>query len=62
MNTKPIRTEEDYQQGLREVESLMGASRNTPEGDRLDLLVTLIEAWEAKHHRLDQPDPLAGAP
>lgn len=37
----------------------MTAKRNTPEGDRLDLLATLVEAWEAKHSPLDEPDPVA---
>jgi HTH-type transcriptional regulator/antitoxin HigA len=36
----------------------MAARRNTPEGDRLDVLVTLVEAWEAKHYPLDLPDPV----
>jgi len=38
---------------LREIEGLMNAKRNTPEGERLDALVTLVSAWEAKHHTLD---------
>ena len=37
----------------------MSAKRGTPEGDRLDVLVTLVEAWEAKHYPLDLPDPVA---
>ena len=41
---------------LRDIEGLMNAKRNTPEGDRLDVLVTLVEAWEAKHYPLDLPD------
>ena len=36
----------------------MGAKRGTPDGDRLDILVTLVEAWEAKHYMLDLPDPV----
>ena len=44
---------------LKEIEGLMTAKRNTPEGDRLDVLVTLVEAWEAKHYPLDLPDPVA---
>ncbi len=58
MNIKPIRTKRDYEAALREVESLMTAKRNTPEGDRLDVLVTLVEAYEAKHFPLDLPDPV----
>jgi HTH-type transcriptional regulator/antitoxin HigA len=51
MDIKPIRTEADYQAALREVESLMTADFGTPEGDRLDVLATLVEAYEAKHFR-----------
>jgi HTH-type transcriptional regulator/antitoxin HigA len=43
---------------LREIEGLMNARRNSPEGDRLDVLVTLLEAWERKHYPLDLPDPI----
>ena len=49
MTIEPIKTKRDYQRALKEIESLMTAKRNTPEGDRLDILVTLVEAWEAKH-------------
>ena len=52
MDIKPIRTEADYQAALREVESLMAAEFGTPEGDRLDVLATLVEAYEAKHFPL----------
>jgi HTH-type transcriptional regulator/antitoxin HigA len=56
MNVTPIKSQRDYRRALREIEGLMRARRNTPEGDRLDVLVTLIEAWEAKHYPLDLPD------
>jgi HTH-type transcriptional regulator / antitoxin HigA len=56
MNIRPIKTNRDYQRCLKEIEGLMAAKRNTPEGDRLDVLVTLVEAWEAKHYPLDLPD------
>jgi HTH-type transcriptional regulator/antitoxin HigA len=56
MDIKPIKTQRDYRRVLAEIEGLMGAKHNTREGDRLDLLVTLIEAWEAKHYPLDLPD------
>jgi HTH-type transcriptional regulator / antitoxin HigA len=56
MNIMPVRTNRGYQRCLREIESLMTAKRSTPEGDRLDVLVTLVEAWEAKHYPLDLPD------
>jgi HTH-type transcriptional regulator / antitoxin HigA len=53
---KPIKTEAEYDAALAEIQSLMDASLNTPEGDRLDILVTLVEAYEAKHWRID-PSP-----
>lgn len=55
---KPIRTEADYDAALAEVERLWGAKSGTPEGDRLDVLATLIEVYEAKHHPMDPPDPV----
>ncbi|MDE0389080.1 MAG: transcriptional regulator [Rhodospirillales bacterium] len=59
MDIAPIKTKRDHQRALKEIEGLMTAKRNTPEGDRLDVLVTLVEAWEAKHYPLDLPDPVA---
>ena len=53
MNIAPIKTERDHQRALKEIEGLMAAERNTPEGDRLDVLVTLVEAWEAEHCPID---------
>ena len=58
MNIKPIRTDADYRVTLKEVEALMMAEPNTPEGEKLDVLVTLIEAFERKHFPLDLPDPV----
>jgi HTH-type transcriptional regulator/antitoxin HigA len=58
MDVAPIKTKRDYRKTLREIETLMGARRNTPEGDRLDVLVTLVEAFERKHYPLDLPDPV----
>jgi HTH-type transcriptional regulator/antitoxin HigA len=55
---KPIRTEADYEAALAEVEHLWGAEGGTPEGDRLDVLATLIDAYEAKHYPMDPPDPI----
>ena len=55
---KPIRTEADYDAALAEVEKLWGAKSGTPEGDRLDILATLIDAYEAKHYPMDPPDPI----
>lgn len=56
MNIVPIKNQRDYRRALKEIEGLMTAKRNTPEGDRLDVLVTLVEAWERKHYPLDLPD------
>lgn len=58
MNITPIKTQRDYRRALKDVEGLMMAKRGTPDGDRLDVLVTLVEAWEAKHYPLDLPDPV----
>ena len=58
MDVRPIKTEADYRATLREIESLMTAEPGTPEDERLDLLVTLVEAWERKHYPLDLPDPV----
>jgi HTH-type transcriptional regulator / antitoxin HigA len=55
----PIKTEADYQQALHEIESLFEAQPNTPEGDRLDVLTTLVEAYEDKQgYTLPFPDPI----
>jgi len=58
MNIRPIKTKADYRAALKEVEALMAAERDTPEGERLDVLVTLVEAYENKHYPLDLPDPV----
>ena len=58
MEIKPIKTKADYRAALKEIEALMAAERDTPEGERLDVLVTLVEAYENKHYRLDLPDPV----
>jgi HTH-type transcriptional regulator/antitoxin HigA len=55
---KPIRTEADYEQALAEVERLWGAKSGTLDGDRLDILATLIDAYEAEHVPMDPPDPI----
>ncbi|MGH6681605.1 MAG: helix-turn-helix domain-containing protein [Bradyrhizobium sp.] len=55
---KPIRSEADHAAALAEVECLWGARLGTPEGDRLDILATLIDAYEAEHHPIDPPDPI----
>lgn len=58
MDIKPIKTDADYRVALREAEGLMMASPDTPEGEKLDVMVTLIEAYEAKHFPLELPDPV----
>jgi HTH-type transcriptional regulator / antitoxin HigA len=58
MDIKPIKTEEDYRATLREIESLMSAAPGSPEGERLDILVTLLSAYEQQHFPLDLPDPV----
>ncbi len=58
MDITPIKTKRDYRRALKEIEGLMAAKRGTLEGDRLDILVTLVEAWEAKHYPIDLPDPV----
>jgi HTH-type transcriptional regulator/antitoxin HigA len=55
---KPIRSERDYTEAMTEVERLWGSPLGTPEGDRLDVLTTLIEAYEAKSFPMDIPDPV----
>jgi len=57
-SVKPIRTEGDYEAALNEVGRLWGAKSGTPEGDRLEVLATLIEAYEDKHFPMDPPDPI----
>lgn len=59
MNIHPVKTRSDYQATLKEIERLMMAKPDTPAGDRLDILVTLVEAYEAKNHPLGFPDPVA---
>ena len=58
MEIKPIKTKADYRAALKEIDALMAAERDTPAGERLDVLVTLVEAWESKHYPFDLPDPV----
>lgn len=59
VEVSPIRTEQDYETALAEIETLMTARPGTPEGDRLDILVTLVQAYEAEQHAIDAPDPIS---
>jgi len=58
MEIKPIKSERDYRKALKEIDRLMDARFNTAEGDRLDILVTLVEAWEEKHWPIELSDPV----
>ncbi len=58
MDIRPVKTEADYQAALAEIERLFDAALNTPEGDRLDVLTTLIQAYEARHYSIPTPDPV----
>lgn len=58
MEIRPIKTEADYRVALTEIESLMLAQADTPEGDHLDVLVTLVEAYERTHYPVGFPDPI----
>ena len=55
---KPIRTEADHEVALAEMERLWGAPAGTPEGDRLDVLATLVDAYESERYPMDRPDPI----
>ncbi|MBY0354274.1 MAG: transcriptional regulator [Rickettsiales bacterium] len=59
MDIKPIKTNNDHAKALKRIEALMNAKANTPQGDELDILVTLVEAYEAKHYTIEAPDPIA---
>jgi len=58
MDIKPIKTDADYRAALKEIESLMMADPDTPEGEKLDVMTTLVEAYEARHFPMDLPDPV----
>lgn len=58
MNVYPIKTKADYRRALAEIERLWEAEPNTPAGDRLDILATLVSAYEAEHYPIDLPDPI----
>ena len=58
MEIKPIRSNTDYRKTLKEIEKIMNARPDTPEGERLDVLATLVEAYERKHFPMDLPDPV----
>jgi HTH-type transcriptional regulator / antitoxin HigA len=58
MAIKPVKTESDYERALRRVETLWDSPQGSPESDELDVLATLIEAYEREHYPVDLPDPI----
>jgi len=59
MTIKPIKTHDDYEAALAEIERLFDANKTDEEYDQLDLLATLVQAYEAKHYPIEPPDPIA---
>ena len=58
MNIKPIKNEADYDMALSRIDALMNAKSGSPEGDELDILVTLVGKYEAEHYPIDTPNPI----
>ena len=58
MEIRPIKTEADYDAALAEIDQLWGAEEGTAEGDRLDVLLVLVDNYEAQHHPIAPPDPI----
>lgn len=58
MHIRPIRSKADYRWALKEIEGLMEAKPGTPDGDRLDVLVTLVDRYESENEPIDPPDPI----
>ena len=58
MNIKPIRSDADYRAMLADIDGLMAAAPDSEDGERLDELVTLVQAWEREHFPMDLPDPI----
>lgn len=59
MQIRPVRTEQDHKVAVARIGELIGAAPDTPEGDELDVLATLVDAYEAKHYVIDAPDPVS---
>jgi len=59
VTVKPIHDDDDHATALTRIEELWGAEAGTPEGDELDVLVTLVDAYETEHHEIEAPDPVA---
>ncbi|WKZ69644.1 MAG: helix-turn-helix domain-containing protein [Melioribacteraceae bacterium] len=58
MNIKPIKNKADYNDTLKQIDKLWSAEPNTPRGDKLEVLVTMVEAYEQKHYSIGPPDPV----
>lgn len=58
MEIRPVKTESDYEAALEEIDQLWGSPEGTAQGDRLDVLLILVESYESKHHPIDPPDPI----
>ena len=58
MNITPIKNKTDYNKALKQIDNLWDAKPNTPRGDKLDVLVTLVEAYEQKNYPISPPDPI----
>jgi HTH-type transcriptional regulator/antitoxin HigA len=58
MHIRPIKTKADHREALRAIERLMGARPGTPDGDRLDVLTTLVERYEEQVDAIEPPDPI----
>ena len=58
MDVHPIRNQRDHTRALRQVEKLWGARPGSPEAEKLEVLLTLVDAFEARHHHIDPPDPI----
>lgn len=58
MEIRPVKTESDYEAALEEIDRLWGSPEGTEDGDRLDVLLVLVEDYESKHHPIDPPDPI----
>jgi HTH-type transcriptional regulator/antitoxin HigA len=58
MDIKPVKTKQNYDESIRRIEELWGAKKDTPAGDELDLLVTIVESYEMKHYPIAPPDPI----
>lgn len=59
MDIQPIKTEKDYDAALQAIEELWDSEEGTPEGDRVEILITLVDAYEQKNHPIYPPDPVA---